>query len=36
MTALLIIGIIYCWLMYEVYTAPYMDEEIESDDDELF
>lgn len=33
---LFVIAIIYCWIAYLMYTAPFMDDEIESDDDNLF
>ncbi len=38
MTAtILIIAVgVYAWLLYEIHTAPLMDEDYESDDDAIF
>lgn len=30
------IAIIYLWLMYQIYTAPFMDDDIVNDDDENY
>lgn len=34
----IIIGVcvVYCFIIYEIYTAPFMDDDIESDDDSDF